>query len=102
MIWLAHTLLLACITPVEKDQILARYFYTQTKAQAEGPMAGLARAIIKDVNKQLDQDKVVWDRQQYRPQPIICQGDGPIAKFRQYYSRFYADGDGSPGLQAAE
>ena len=63
-------------------------------------MAGLARAIIKDVNKQLDQDKVVWDRQQYQPNAIICQGDGPIAQFRRYYARFYADGDGAPALRA--
>ncbi len=41
---------MACITPVEKDQILARYFHTQTKEQA----------------------------------------DVPIAKFREYYARFYA------------
>ena len=86
---ICETLLLACITPVELDQVSARYFYTQTKVQAEGLSAGLARAIIKDVNKQLDQDKVVWDRQQYQPNAMICQGDGPIAKFRDYYKRFY-------------
>ena len=98
---ICETLLLACITPVELDHIEARYFYTQTKSQAEGPMAGLARAIIKDVNKQLDQDKVVWDRQQYQPNAIICQGDGPIAQFRRYYARFYAGDDGAPALRAA-
>ena len=38
-------------------------------------------------NKQLDQDKVVWDRQQYQPNAIICQGDGPIAQFRRYYAK---------------
>jgi 3-ketosteroid 9alpha-monooxygenase subunit A len=64
-------------------------------------MAGLARAIIKDVNKQLDQDKVVWDRQQYQPNAIICQGDGPIPQFRRYYARFYAGEDGTPAARAA-
>ncbi len=88
---ICETLLLAAITPVEHDKLLVRYFYTQPKDQAEGPMAGVARAIIKDVNKQLDQDKVVWDRQQYQPNPIICQGDGPIAQFRKFYSRYYVN-----------
>ena len=62
-------------------------------------MAGLARAIIKDVNKQLDQDKVVWDRMRYEPNPIICDGDGPIPHFRKFYSRFYTAADGVPSSQ---
>ena len=66
-----------------------RYLYTQPKAQKDGPSAGVARAIIADVNKQMDQDKVVWDRMRYEPNPIICDGDGPIPKFRQFYSRYY-------------
>jgi 3-ketosteroid 9alpha-monooxygenase subunit A len=87
---IAETLLLACITPVELDQVYARYCYTQPKAQAEGAMGGAARAIIADVNKQLDQDKVVWDRMRFEPNPVICDGDGPIPHFRKYYQRFYA------------
>jgi 3-ketosteroid 9alpha-monooxygenase subunit A len=96
---ICETLLVACIIPVEQDQLQVVYCYTQSKAQTEGPMAGLARAIIKDVNKQLDQDKVVWDRMRYVPNPIICDGDGPVPHFRKFYSRFYAAGDGVPSSQ---
>ena len=99
---ICETLLIACITPVELDKLEVRYFYTQPKAQIEGPMAGLARAIIKDVNKQLDQDKVVWDRMKFTPDAIICMGDGPIPKFRQFYARYYADGQGVPGSVTVE
>lgn len=88
---ICETLLIACITPVEYDELEVRYFYTQPKSQIAGPLAGLARAIIKDVNKQLDQDKVVWDRMRFEPNPIICEGDGPIPKFRKFYSRYYAE-----------
>jgi len=94
---ICETLLIACITPVEADQLHVRYFYTQPKSQNEGPMGGLARAIIKDVNKQLDQDKVVWDRMRFEPEPVICDGDGPIPKFRKFYSRYYVGDDGTPG-----
>ena len=99
---ICETLLVACIIPVEQDELQVVYCYTQPKAQAEGPMAGVAKAIIRDVNKQLDQDKVVWDRMRYEPNPIICDGDGPIPHFRKFYARFYAAGDGVPGsLKAA-
>ncbi len=99
---ICETLLIACITPVELDKLEVRYFYTQPKSQIEGPMAGLARAIIKDVNKQLDQDKVVWDRMKFTPDAIICKGDGPIPKFRQFYARYYAEGQGVPGSVTVE
>lgn len=92
---ICETLLLACITPVEYDQLEVRYFYTQPQSQIDGPTAGLARAIINDVNKQLDQDKVVWDRMRFEPNPVICAGDGPIPKFRQFYARYYADNKAS-------
>lgn len=88
---ISETLLVSCLTPVEKDLIRVRFCFTQPKAQAEGPMAGVARAIIRDICKQFDQDKVVWDRQKYLPNALICAGDGPIAKFRQHYAQFYAD-----------
>lgn len=87
---ICETLLLALITPVEKDRLWIRYLFTQPKSQ-QGSGAGVARAIIADVTKQMDQDKVLWDRIRYEPNPIICDGDGPIPKFRQYYSRFYAE-----------
>ena len=86
---ISETLLVGCLIPVEEDHIQARFCFTQPKAQAKGPMGGLARALIRDVCKQFDQDKVVWDRQKFEPQPIICDGDGPIPQFRKFYSKFF-------------
>jgi phenylpropionate dioxygenase-like ring-hydroxylating dioxygenase large terminal subunit len=93
---ISETLLVACITPVELDHVHARFCFTQPKAQAEGERAGVARAIIRDICKQFDQDKVIWDRQKYEPNALICEGDGPIAQFRKFYSRYYAGPDQAP------
>ncbi|MFK8020449.1 MAG: Rieske 2Fe-2S domain-containing protein [Pseudomonadales bacterium] len=35
------------------------------------------------------QDVEVWETKLYRPNPILCDGDGPITKLRQWYDRFY-------------
>ena len=86
---ISETLLVACITPIDKDHVVSRFCFTQPKAQKDGPGGGAARAIIKDVCKQFDQDKVVWDRQKYLPQPLVCDGDGPIGMFRKWYSQSY-------------
>lgn len=86
---ICETVLISCITPVDKDHAIARFCFTQPKAQKDGPQGGAAKAIIKDICKQFDQDKVVWDRQKYLPDALVCDGDGPIGKFRKWYSQFY-------------
>ena len=87
---ISETLMVASLAPVEEDLLRVRYCFSQPKEQANGPSRGLAKALIKDVCKQLDQDKVVWDRMHFEPNPVICDGDGPIPQFRKWYSRYYA------------
>lgn len=36
-------------------------------------------------------DMIVWNNKKYRPNPILCDGDGPIAKWRKYFQQFYAE-----------
>jgi phenylpropionate dioxygenase-like ring-hydroxylating dioxygenase large terminal subunit len=86
---ISETLLVASLAPVEEDVLRVRYCFTQPKAQAEGPGAGLAKALIRDICKQLDQDKIIWDRMKFETNPIICDGDGPIPQFRNWYQRYY-------------
>lgn len=100
---ISETLLVASLVQIEEDVLRVRYGFMQPKSQADGPGAGLAKALIRDICKQLDQDKVIWDRMRYEPNPIICDGDGPIPQFRQWYSRYYAAPAGTgdqPGLRA--
>jgi hypothetical protein len=82
--------LVTAITPIETDLIHARFAYSQPQAQIEGPTARLADAIIRDLTHQVDQDKPIWDRKVYWDKPLLCDGDGPIAQFRKYYSQYYA------------
>jgi len=98
---ICDTLLVSAVTPVSQDQIHVRFAFTQRRSDKEGEKASVARGIIKNLCRQLDQDKVVWDRQRYMPQPVVCDGDGPIAAFRQYYSQFYAEYDPDPGKKVA-
>ena len=86
--------MVAGVTPVEPDLTHVRFAFTQRKDQVAGERAGVSRALVRDICKQLDQDKVVWDRQHYLKEPLLCEGDGPIADFRRYYAQFYAEWPG--------
>jgi hypothetical protein len=51
----------------------------------------VAAGFVAEVCRQLDQDKVIWDRQHLLAKPVVCDGDGPILPFRQWYRQFYAE-----------
>ena len=101
---LSDTILVPAVTPVDRDHVKAFYAFTQPRAEAEGPMAGLARALIKDICKQFDQDKVILDRHRRMDPPLVCKGDGPFGRNRVYYSQFYVGGEhpSQPVPEAAE
>ena len=88
---ISETLMIAGITPISRDKTHVRFAFTQPKVEAEGPSAGVSKAMRREICKQLDQDKVVWDRQKYMPRPSICDGDGPILAFRSFFAQFYAE-----------
>jgi phenylpropionate dioxygenase-like ring-hydroxylating dioxygenase large terminal subunit len=91
---IAETLLISMVTPVERDEVSVRFCFTQPRAQTDGVSAFMAQGFIYEVCRQLDQDKVIWDRQRYLAKPVICDGDGPILRFRQWYRQFYAEWTG--------
>ena len=37
------------------------------------------------------EDVYIWERKLYRPLPLLCANDGPIAKLRRWYMQFYTD-----------
>jgi 3-ketosteroid 9alpha-monooxygenase subunit A len=99
---ISDTLLIPMVAPVDRDHCKAFYAFTQPKAEAEGPMAGLAKAIIKDITKQFDQDKVILDRHIRIEPPLVCAGDGPFGRNRVYYNQFYVGDQPAPVPVAAE
>ena len=66
----------------EKAQI-AEHLYYHSIGAAEGEESkGFAEV-----------DLIVWDNKKYRPKPLLCDGDGPIVAWRNYFKQFYVDLD---------
>jgi len=51
----------------------------------------LGMAIIDGIANGVLDDMPIWDHKSYVAQPILCDGDGPINKFRKWVSQFYSD-----------
>ncbi|HUH37918.1 MAG TPA: Rieske 2Fe-2S domain-containing protein [Spongiibacteraceae bacterium] len=90
---IADTFLMGLVTPIDNEKVHVRFAFTQPKVNGEVKKGGVNAAIIKDIVGQLEEDKPIWEHKIYRPLPVLCDGDGPIAKFRKWYSQFYLDFD---------
>lgn len=38
-------------------------------------------------------DFIVWNNKKYRPNPLLCDGDGPVLQFRKWFRQFYTSAD---------
>jgi phenylpropionate dioxygenase-like ring-hydroxylating dioxygenase large terminal subunit len=50
----------------------------------------IGQAFVTEVNRQFGEDVPIWENKVYRVAPQLCDGDGPIAKFRKWADQFYA------------
>lgn len=85
------TILLANITPVEREVSHAMYAFIQPSATADTLGKSVGRAIIANICQQMEEDQIIWQRKQYFERPLLCDGDGPFAKYRRWYSQFLVE-----------
>ena len=41
--------------------------------------------------KGIEGDIPIWENKIYRAKPLLCDGDGPIFRFRKYFEQFYTN-----------
>lgn len=85
---ICETILLANISPIDKESSRAMYAFIQKKEDEGTPMGRVGEAIIANICQQMEEDRIIWDRKKYFEKPLLCDGDGPFFKFRQWYSQF--------------
>ena len=88
---LVETLLIGAVAPVDEDYVHMRFTFTVKKFSSDGVMSSVGAAFVKEITRQLEQDKPVWENKIYLERPLICDGDGPIGQFRRWAGQFYPD-----------
>ncbi len=80
--------LFGMVTPITREQMVLRFaFATKQSLSAEERL--IVDAYVGEVIKQVEQDIPIWENKRYEPDPTLCDGDGPIAQFRKWFTRFY-------------
>ena len=84
-------------TPVHKGRTIMRMGLTHPKYPDGSKEAQLAADMLQEqVGQGKEQqagfesvDMIVWNNKCYQSQPLLCDGDGEILKWRKYFSQFY-------------
>lgn len=82
-------LMIGLPTPVEADKLEFRFACSVPKDGAE-KNAEITQLILENAYEQVEQDIPIWENKIYLDNPILCDGDGPVAKYRKWFNQFYA------------
>lgn len=95
--------LMVLATPVTAEEVELRFCFTYPEAPEGSPQHQAAMAAIAGTCGQtgVEGDIPIWHHKIHRVKPFLCDGDGPILRFRRYFEQFYAN-DLEPHQLAAE
>ena len=82
--------MMGTVTPIDADTTHMRFVYASAKDQSEQDKL-MQAAFQKATIDQVEEDIPIWNTKFYNETPILCDGDGPIALYRKWFSQFYAD-----------
>ena len=90
-----RTAMLGTITPITATRMKLRFAFTKPRNISER-FNMLADGMIAEIVHQVQQDIPIWENKKYAESPMLCDGDGPIAKYRRWFSQFYDDASAHP------
>ena len=79
-------------TPVDKTTVDARFSFSVNTKKGLHPDEGAGQAFIGEAIRQMEQDIPIWENKVFAERPVLCEGDGPIGRFRSWAKQFYATG----------
>ena len=83
------TVMLGTMVPITQGKMLLRFAFTKPN-NISAQFSMLTDLLIADIVRQVGHDIPIWQNKIYRDNPLLCDGDGPIAKYRKWFEQFYA------------
>ncbi|NKI16185.1 Rieske 2Fe-2S domain-containing protein [Spongiibacter sp. KMU-166] len=80
--------MMGTITPIDDQRIHMRFNFSMPREQSE-ENALYGNGFRDEIVRQVGQDIPIWENKIYLEEPTLCDGDGPIAKYRKWFNQFY-------------
>jgi len=78
-------------TPIDEEHIIL-HAEIRIKTVVPEPLRSLlARMVGREMFKENEPDFPIWSEKAYHKHPVLCDGDGPIMKFRAWAGQFYPE-----------
>lgn len=84
-----EVVMMGTITPIDTQHVHLRFVFTMPNSQTDMNKV-LAQATQDNIATGVEQDIPIWTNKRYVEDPLLCDGDGPIAKYRKWFRQFYA------------
>jgi phenylpropionate dioxygenase-like ring-hydroxylating dioxygenase large terminal subunit len=83
----AGLVMLSSTVPIDRGHTHSRWIFTVSKDLADTAgeefIDGLSQGVLADIR--------IWENKIYRPQPVLCDGDLFLGRFRQWARQFYSE-----------
>jgi 3-ketosteroid 9alpha-monooxygenase subunit A len=81
----------AVTTPIDHERCIVRFNFAVKSLGDEAATRGVGRAFVAEVDKQVREDKPIWEHKAHMVRPALIDNDGPFMKFRRWLAQFYAE-----------
>ncbi|MBW2939934.1 Rieske 2Fe-2S domain-containing protein [Zhongshania aquimaris] len=85
---LFEIVMMGTVTPIDDQSMHMRFSFSMPKQQSDEHKL-YANAFRDEIVHQVEQDIPIWENKVYLDDPTLCDGDGPIAKYRKWFQQFY-------------
>lgn len=82
-------IVVASTLPIDADSVVHRMTFLVPRT-VPAPLRGIVRRIAAiAARREFERDVPIWEHKICRPRPVLCDADGPIARFRSWSRQFY-------------
>ena len=85
------TLNLATTTPIDEGRCQLWFHFRFKTMGDEKTTRNVGTAFVREVDKQVQEDKPIWEHKAHLVRPALADTDGPFLKFRRWAAQFYAE-----------
>ena len=82
---------LAVQTPIDEGRTELWFHFRFKTMGDEETTRNVGNAFVREVDKQVLEDKPIWEHKAHLTRPALADTDGPFIKFRKWAAQFYAE-----------
>ncbi len=86
---IVDTYLMGCNTPIDETRCEMRFNFCVRKLDDESFSSAVGDGFVSEVDRQVREDKPIWENKAHLVRPALADTDGPIGKFRKWARQFY-------------